>query len=99
MFADEKSDATVFTLFGSTITVILLVTPCDFTEILQLPGATATIFPFDETFATDVFVDLYVNISQFDTPLSESLKMKSRDLLIHNNRLPAERTFYYFTKR
>jgi hypothetical protein len=67
MFADEKSDATVFTLFGSTITVILLVTPCDFTEILQLPGATATIFPFDETFATDVFVDLYVNISQFDT--------------------------------
>jgi len=49
------------------ISIILLVTPCDFTEILQLPGATATIFPFDETFATDVFVDLYVNISQFDT--------------------------------
>lgn len=88
----------LFTLFGSTITVILLVTPCDFTEILQLPGATATIFPFDETFATDVFVDLYVNFV-FLTPLSESLKMKSRDLLIHNNRLPAKRTFYYFTKR
>ena len=28
----------LFTLFGSTITVILLVTPCDFTEIFSFPA-------------------------------------------------------------
>lgn len=98
MFADEKSDATVFTLFGSTITVILLVTPCDFTEILQLPAATATIFLLMKPLQP-MFLLTYMSTFRNLTPLAESLKMKSRDLLIHNNRLPAKRTFYYFTKR
>lgn len=76
----------LFTLFGSTITVILLVTPCDFTEILQLPGATATIFPFDETFATDVFVDLYVNFV-FLTTLSDFFKTASIVVLSPGSRI------------
>lgn len=82
----------LFTLFGSTITVILLVTPCDFTEILQLPGATATIFPFDETFATDVFVDLYVNFV-FLTTLSDFFKTASIVVLS-----PGSRITFFFRK-
>ena len=46
-----------------------------------------------------MFLLTYMSTFRNLTPLSESLKMKSRDLLIHNNRLPAKRTFYYFTKR
>ena len=99
MFADEKSDATVFTLFGSTITVILLVTPCDLRKSYSFPALLQRFFLLMKPLQP-MFLLTYMSTFRNLTPLSESLKMKSRDLLIHNNRLPAERYILFnFTKR